>query len=161
MTKIKKKSYFYSQKTGEKWDYKDSTKRYGGDKSIKKKSSEIYKNDYPKETFINPNKNKIWNMPTKNQLDKIPPLYAQDGKGKEAKVYMKLFSPDKTYYITEFDKKTGDMFGYVKVEGGESEWGYTNYNDLKLAYAQSKGMNYLDRDIHFKPTKVREIKAIK
>ena len=112
------------------------------------------------EIYHNYNKSKIWNMPSPNQWEKVPNIYAQDGKGDKAKVYIKLFTPNKTYYITEFDKKTGDMFGYVKNETDpySSEWGYTNFNELKKAIAKSQGMQYLDRDKMFKPTTVGELK---
>ena len=40
---------------------------------------------------------------TKELKNKIPPLYAQDGKGLEAIVYVKFFNPcgGETWYITE------------------------------------------------------------
>ena len=40
---------------------------------------------------------------TKEIKEKLPPLYAQDGKGGQAVVYLKLFTPDSsfTWYITE------------------------------------------------------------
>jgi len=112
---------------------------------------------YDMEIFHNPNKAKIWNSPSVNQLSKIPNLYEQEDK-KEKKVYMKLFTPDRTYYITEFDKKSGDFYGYLNISGGENEWGYTNINELKKSVAQSRGLYYLDRDIHFEPTKVSDLK---
>lgn len=113
-----------------------------------------------REIYENYNRAKIWNMPTPSQWDRVPNIYAQDGKGDKAKVYMKLFTPDKTFYITEFDKNTGDMFGYVRNEADpySSEWGYTNYNQLKKAVAQSKGIYFLDRDRQFSPTTVGELK---
>jgi hypothetical protein len=125
----------------------------------KKEVTPIYI-EHNKMNLYNPNKYKIWNMASKNQLDKIPPLYSQDGKRDKTKVYMKLFTPNMTYYVTEFDKKTGDMYGYVQNEGDleMSEWGYTNYNELKTEIAKSKGLTYLDRDIHFKPTTIGELK---
>ena len=113
---------------------------------------------YDMEIFHNHNKQKIWNMPTINQWDKVPKIYSQDGFGDNAKVHIKLFTPDRTYYITEFDKKTGDMFGYVRVEGGDSEWGYSNFNELKKAVAQSRGLYYLDRDRYFTTTSVGDLK---
>jgi len=182
MAKIKNKGFFYNRTTGEKWYSKDSKTRII-DKSLIEKKEEtnkvyakpktkvmtpkpemkVYNEEYSRETFINPSKMKIWNMPTKNQLNKIPPLYAQDGKGKEAKVYMKLFTPNKTFYVTEFDKKSGDMFGYVNNASypDGSEWGYTNFNELKSAVAQSRELTYLARDRNFTPKKVKDIKEIK
>ena len=143
--------------------YSNNKSRFNGEREsvlVKTVSTPyIEKSEFAEGTFINPNKNKIWNMPTKNQLNKIPEIYAQDGKGENAKVYMKLFTPNMTFYVTEYDKKTGDMFGYVKNEAyGEGELEYFNYNELKNGIAQSGGMNYLDRDLHFTPKTIKEIK---
>lgn len=160
MAKVKRKDYFYSQSTGKKWTVNTRTEK--SENVYKEKSDKVYteNSEYAEGTFINPNKYRIWNMPNKNQLDKIPELYAQDGKGENAKVYMKFFTPNMTYYVTEYDKKTGDMFGYVKNETyGEGELGYFNYNELKSAVAETKNPNYyIDRDIYFKPKKISDVK---
>ena len=127
---------------------------------LEKKEPIYTSNDFNKQIFTNPNKYKIWNLPTQKQWEKVPPLYSQDGKGDKAKVYMKLYTPSMTYYVTEFDRKSGDMFGYVRNESDleMSEWGYTNFNELKGAVASSKGLVYLDRDRNFKPQTVKQLK---
>ena len=40
---------------------------------------------------------------TQELINKIPPLYGQDGKGSNALAFVKLFTPDSnfTWYITE------------------------------------------------------------
>lgn len=62
------------------------------------------------------------------------PLYSQDGKGKEAIVLTKFFTPwgRFTWYVLEAEKQpNGDylFFGYVK--GLEDEYGYFTLSDLK------------------------------
>ena len=64
---------------------------------------------------------------TKEIEKKIPDLYEQDGKGMEAIVYLKLFNPvgSQTWYVTELDKETGQMFGYANLGDPQSaELGY-------------------------------------
>ena len=59
-------------------------------------------------------------------------LYEQDGKGKNAVVYMHYFNPSSDWYVTEMDKSTGQMFGYVILNGDRqnSEFGYWNIEEL-------------------------------
>jgi len=63
------------------------------------------------------------------------PLYSQDGKGKEAKVIVKYFTPDAqaTWLITEGNVTGNDveMFGYCTLNGFEWEWGYVMLSQIK------------------------------
>ena len=54
---------------------------------------------------------------TESLKKKIPPLYAQDGKGDNATVYAKFFCPwnSWTWYVTEYDPKTNECFGFVSL----------------------------------------------
>ena len=91
---------------------------------------------------------------TKEIRKKLPPLYAQDGKGGKAMVYVKFFTPDSswTWYVTEFD---GEDTFFGLVEGHEKELGYFSLKELKSA----KGPMGLpiERDLYFKPKMLEEI----
>ena len=67
---------------------------------------------------------------TKKILKQLPPLGAQDGKGMEAIVYVKFFTPDSnwTWYCTEFDGK--DRF-FGMVDGMERELGYFSLSEIQ------------------------------
>jgi hypothetical protein len=62
----------------------------------------------------------------------IPKLYYQDGKGKNAIVYLHYFSGGTDWYITELDKQTNEAYGYVILneDTQNSEFGYVDINDL-------------------------------
>ena len=61
---------------------------------------------------------------TTNDIKTIPSLYGQEGKGKNALAYVKLFTPDSnfTWYITELDLEEKLCFGLI--DGFEKELGY-------------------------------------
>ena len=62
----------------------------------------------------------------------IPKLYYQDGKGKNAIVYLHYFSGGSDWYITELDKQTNEGYGYVILNGDtqNAEFGYMNLNEF-------------------------------
>jgi hypothetical protein len=64
------------------------------------------------------------------ELTGTPKLYAQEDKGDEALVHVKLFDPcgSWTWYITEFDPAENTAFGLVN--GHEVECGYIDLNEL-------------------------------
>ena len=88
-------------------------------------------------------------------INKIPPLYGQDGKGSNALAFVKLFTPDSnfTWFITEYDADEKMCFGLI--DGFEKELGYFSLNDLE----QIKGSMGLkaERDISFQPTKLKDL----
>lgn len=63
----------------------------------------------------------------------IPTIAGQELKGKNAIVYLHYFNPNSDYYITEYNKKNGDMFGYYVINGNwdESKFGYIDLDFLK------------------------------
>lgn len=84
---------------------------------------------------------------TKEILSKIPALYEQDGKGDDAKVFVKFFTPwsNWTWFATEYDPEERLFFGLVK--GFETEVGYFSLDELE-------GINgpfglKVERDIRF------------
>ena len=92
---------------------------------------------------------------TTNDIKTIPSLYGQEGKGKNALAYVKLFTPDSnfTWYITEYDADEKICFGLI--DGFEKELGYFSLNEIE----QIKGPMGLEveRDILFQPTKLKNL----
>jgi len=90
------------------------------------------------------------------KLTGTPALYAQDGKGDEATVYVKLFDPagSWTWYITEFSETAPDgcknlAYNLVTGSGIETEMGYADLAELS-EYRGSMGIG-IEIDMHFKP----------
>ena len=100
--------------------------------------------------------NKIRGMKllTKKLRRKLPPLYAQNGKGGKAVVYLKLFTPDSnfTYYATEFD---GEDTFFGLVDGHEKELGYFSLKELE-SIKGPLGLP-IERDLWWKPKTLEEI----
>ena len=71
-------------------------------------------------------------------LERVPELYAQeeiDLADKEVHAaYIIPFKSNWTWYMTEYDRESGEAFGLVV--GIEPEWGYFNLNELKELNAQ-------------------------
>jgi len=83
------------------------------------------------------------------ELTGTPRLYAQEAKGDEALVHVKLFDPTGswTWFITEFDPTNNTAFGLVN--GHEVEAGYIDLNEL--ANARGRMGIGIEIDMHFKP----------
>lgn len=91
---------------------------------------------------------------TKEILKKIPGIGEQDGKGEDARVFVKFFNPvgAATWYATEFDGK--DLFfGYVDLGLGPgcSELGYFSLQELKSVRCPF-GLS-IERDLYWDDTK--------
>jgi hypothetical protein len=89
---------------------------------------------------------------TKELEKQLPALYAQDGKGDDAIVYVKYFDIGSSWswYGMEFDPKDRIFFGFVN--GFEPELG-----DFSLTELESLGMR-IERDLYFNPKTLREVK---
>ena len=78
------------------------------------------------------------NLMTDEMLKRVPELYAQedvDLADKEVHAaYIIPFRSNWTWYMTEYDRESGDAFGLVL--GIEPEWGYFNLEELKELNAQ-------------------------
>lgn len=78
------------------------------------------------------------NLMTDEMLERVPELYAQEDVAladKEAHAaYIIPFRSNWTWYMTEYDRESGDAFGLVL--GIEPEWGYFNLEELKELNAQ-------------------------
>lgn len=90
----------------------------------------------------------------------IPELYATDGGLIGDKTaYLRYFMPFGSYtcYVLEADRHTGEMFALVTMGYGW-ELGYTSLEEI--GSVDVRGIR-IERDIHFKPTKLHEIEELK
>lgn len=78
------------------------------------------------------------NLMTDEMLERVPELYAQENVDLADKqvhaAYIIPFRSNWTWYMTEYDRKSGDAFGLVL--GIEPEWGYFNIHELEELNAQ-------------------------
>lgn len=79
-----------------------------------------------------------FNLMTDEMLERVPELYEQEKISLAEKevhaAYIIPFRSNWTWYMTEYDRESGDAFGLVL--GIEPEWGYFNINELKELNAQ-------------------------
>ena len=90
-----------------------------------------------------------------NELAKYP-LYSQDGKGKEAVAICKFFLQGFTWYVLEAQKNGNDYEFFGIVDGLEKEYGYFTLSQLQSLRGRW-GLT-VERDMYFKPTKVKDIR---
>jgi hypothetical protein len=85
---------------------------------------------------------------------RLPPLYAQENRGKQALAYAKFFTPDAqwTWYATEFDGED-TFFGFV--DGDFPELGYFSLSELQSVRG-CLGLP-VERDRFFQPTPLAEL----
>ena len=83
------------------------------------------------------------------------PLYSQDSKGNEAVAICKFFLQGFTWYVLEAQKNGSDYEFFGIVDGEFKEYGYFTLSQLQ----QTRGRWGLtvERDMYFKPTKVKDI----
>ncbi|MEF2024975.1 helicase-related protein [Streptococcus canis] len=78
------------------------------------------------------------NLMTDEMFERVPELYAQEDVALADKevhaAYIIPFRSNWTWYMTEYDRESGDAFGLVL--GIEPEWGYFNLEELKELNAQ-------------------------
>lgn len=75
----------------------------------------------------------MWNIPTKERLEKIPRLYeTEDVPLKEKFIHLHFFIAGSDWYIAEYDGH--DLFwGYAILNGDTdmAEWGYISFKELR------------------------------
>jgi hypothetical protein len=118
-----------------------------GDEVARNGCEEYYGDTY--QNGVKPGPKKLAQFIEVLQLTGTPALYAQDGKGDEALVHVKLFDPTGswTWFITEFDPDENTAFGLV--DGHDLEVGYIDLNELANVSGRS-GIG-IEIDMHFKP----------
>jgi hypothetical protein len=89
----------------------------------------------------------------------LPRLYAQENE-KDKMVYIKFFSPysNWTWYVTEGETEEDDFIFFGLVFGFEREWGYFALNELQST--KVLGVPAVERDLHFQPKRISEIKEM-
>lgn len=101
----------------------------------------IVEHEWPQFASIIENLGKI--------LQKLPALYAQDGKGYDSIVYAHYFVGGTDIFVTE--REGDELFGYTILNGDYemSEFGYSNLCELK-------GIRVLNLDFYWEPKTLRE-----
>jgi hypothetical protein len=91
---------------------------------------------------------------TKELRRRLPPLYAQDGKGGQAVAYVKFFTPDSgwTWYVEEYD---GEDTFFGLACGFEKELGYFSLSELESVRGPM-GLP-IERDLYWEPKTLAEI----
>ena len=101
-------------------------KKIESNTEIEEKEPQYYSKDNPE------------NLMTDEMLERVPELYAQEDVSLADKqvhaAYIIPLRSNWTWYMTEYDRESGDAFGLVL--GIEPEWGYFNLEDLKELNAQ-------------------------
>ena len=101
----------------------------------------------------------MWNRPTKQELEKIPKLYATESTPtKDKKVVMHFFIGGCDWYVVEFDgADTFFAFCILNNDYNMAEWGYISFKelcDLKVGFVE------VDRDLHWQSRKASETDKI-
>ena len=91
---------------------------------------------------------------TKEIEKRFATVGSQDGKGFDALVIAKYFSPTSnwTWYATEYEPKIREFFGYVT--GFEDEWGPFSLDEMQSVKGPL-GLG-IERDLYFPEQPLRE-----
>jgi len=105
----------------------------------------------------------MWNIPTKERLEKIPKLYeTEDIALADKLIYLHFFIGGCDWFISEYD---GDdlFFGYAILNNDHlnAEWGYISFEELKSI--KISGWLEIDCELeeHWQVKKASEIDKIK
>ena len=104
----------------------------------------------------------MWNIPSKERLDRIPRLYATEEVPLVDKIiHLHFFLGGCDWFIAEYDGK--DLFwGYAILNGDHqnAEWGYVSFQELK-ELRTSEGFEVdCEKEEFWRPKKVKEIRTI-
>lgn len=93
---------------------------------------------------------------TQTVKDLLPPLYTCENF-RDPVVQVKFFTPwtSWTWYAMEFD---GEDIFFGLVDGQDAELGYFSLSELQSV--RGPGGLTIERDIHFKPTPLSEVKQL-
>ena len=96
---------------------------------------------------------------TDEMLERVPKLYDQEhtdlADTQVHAAYIIPFRSNWTWYMTEYDRETGDAFGLAL--GIEPEWGYFNIRELEELNAQRLILEDFPKT--FRELKDRELKS--
>ena len=103
----------------------------------------------------------MWNVPTQEELDRIPRLYqTEDIPLKDKLIYLHFFIGSCDWFIAEYDGE--DLFwGYAILNDDHmnAEWGYISFTEMKEV--KIRGSLEIDRDINWQIRKASEIDLIR
>ena len=103
----------------------------------------------------------MWNKPTEKQLSRIPAFYLTENIPlKEKMIYMHFFLGGCDWYAAEYSPEEQLFFGFAILNNDYemAEWGYFSLKELceiKVSFIE------VDRDLHFEPTKAKDIENIR
>ncbi len=96
--------------------------------------------------------------PTKDVLTKTPGMYVTDNWPTSEKViHAHYFVGGMDWYVAEYDKSSGEAFGFCDLGHGDGEWGYFDLCELER---QSVGVlrQPVERDLDFTPIPFRTVR---
>ena len=103
----------------------------------------------------------MWNVPTREELDRIPRLYqTEDVPLADKLIHLHFFIGGCDWFIAEFDGS--DLFwGYAILNNDHmnAEWGYMSFTEMKEV--KIRGWLEIDRDINWQIRKASEIDLIR
>ena len=75
----------------------------------------------------------MWNEPTPEELEKLPPLYAtEDAPLEEKTIYMHFFAGPCDWWVAEYSPQERLFFGYADLGDPQmAEWGYVSFDELR------------------------------
>lgn len=89
---------------------------------------------------------------------KVPALGANDVPDMDcddAVVWLHYFSPSGDWYVTEWNKVTGEAFGWAELLPGCGEWGYMSLPEMEAVYVAPFGI--IERELDWEPKPMREV----
>ena len=95
---------------------------------------------------------------TKAEIKSLPPLGATENQGEEAIAWVHWFSSSWDWWATEYDPKTGELFGFV--HGFEDEWGYfslVEFEEMMKEKPLGLAQRGIERDLYWTPRTVAEM----
>jgi len=103
----------------------------------------------------------MWNMPTKEELAKLPAFYSTENVPlKEKVIQMHFWIGGCDWYASEYSLEEKCFFGFAILNGDldNAEWGYFSLEELaslKIKFLE------VDKDCHWTPKKAVEIEKIR
>jgi len=95
---------------------------------------------------------------TKEIEKKLPPLGSTDSKKPEdVPIVVKFFNPNGagSWYVTEGDLKTGELFGYAEIQKGMGELGFISLHELQ-SFRGRMGLG-IERDMYYGKHTLKEV----
>ncbi len=107
---------------------------------------------------------------SKTSFGRCPGIRGQESKGDDAIVYAKLFCPQNgwRWYITEFDRDTGEAFGLVAglevelgsfaIGLGDDQYDGESMQDQNNNWRGKYRFPPFERDLHWLPRTLKEVR---